>query len=141
VEERTKLQGQLDTLAREDVLRKAADATGFVFDVLKDADALATKVGGKTLTYDVRETEQDGKRVRQAFVKDGDTEKPLNEFAQENWASLMPSLAVKQDTGAQRQGTYYPPQHQGSGGNQPKTAKQATEATLNKSYASRDKTT
>jgi cell division septum initiation protein DivIVA len=141
VEERGQLQGRLDTLAREDVLRKAAEATGFVFDVLKDADALATRVGGKTLTYDVRETERDGTKVPVAFVKDGDAEKPLSEFAQENWANLMPSLAVKQDTGAQRQGTFYPPQHQGSGGGGPKTAKQATEATLNKSYASRDKQT
>lgn len=138
IEERGQLQGQLNGMQREKIVRDAATVAGYDFDVLNEVDTFATKVGGKTLSYEIREIETNGQKVKTAFVKDGTDEKPLTQYAQENWAKHLPSLVVKQDSGSgQNQGTFYPSQHQGSDGNRPTTAKQQTEATLNKQYASR----
>jgi hypothetical protein len=141
VEERGQLQGQLASAERERILRGAASVAGFDYDVLQNADALADH-GGKKLVYEVREVEANGEKIKAAFVKDGDVEKPLEEYAKENWPKLMPALAVQQEGTGRSQGTFYPSQHQGSGGgNRPATAKQQTEATLDKQYASRAKPT
>lgn len=135
VEERGQLQGKLDSLAREKVIRDAATHAGFDFDVLSERDTYETNIGGKKLSYEVREVESNGTKVKTAFIKDGEVEKPLTEYAQEHWAKHLPSLVVKQESGSsQSQGTFYPSQHQGSGGNRPTTAKQQTEATLINKY-------
>lgn len=131
IEQRGQLQGQLDSLSRESVLRDAAAAAGYKFSVLQDRDKVA-RIDGKQLSYAVREVEKDGKKAPVAFVKDGDTEKPLAEYAQEQWAEFLPSLV--QGT-QQANGTPYPAQHAGTGGNAPVTTKQVAENMLNKAYA------
>lgn len=134
VEQRTQLQGQLDSLSRESAIRDAATAAGYKFSVLLDRDKVA-RVDGKQLGFSVREVEKDGSKTKVAFVKDGDTEKSLAEYAQEQWAEFMPSLVVQ---GTQQQnGTPYPAQHSGTGGNKPTTTKEQAQATLNKAYAPR----
>lgn len=114
IEQRGQLQGQLDNLARESAIRDAAAAAGYKFSVLQDRDKVA-RIDGKLLSYAVREVEKDGAKAKIAYVKDGDLEKPLAEYAQEQWAEFMPSLVQ----GAQQvNGTPYPAQHAGTGGNQ-----------------------
>lgn len=114
IEQRTQLQGQLDALQREAALRDAAAAAGYKFSVLQDRDKVA-RIDGKELSYAVKEVEKDGTKSRVAFVKDGDTEKPLTEYAQEQWGEFLPSLQAQ---GSQQQnGTPFPSQHSGTGGN------------------------
>jgi hypothetical protein len=115
VEQRGQLQGQLDSLARESAIRDAAAAAGYKFTVLQDRDEVA-RLKGKALSYAVREIEKDGTKAKVAFVKDGDTEKPLSDYAQEHWGEFMPSLVVQGTE--QQNGTPYPAQFSGTGGNQ-----------------------
>ena len=133
IDEKSTLQGQLDSMARNTILRDVAEKSGFKFSVLQTADDLA-KSRGKNLTYELREVEEDGAKVMRAFVKDGDTQKPLGEYAQEQWADLMPALVVQSDTQTQT-GTPYPGQYAGNGGHQQPTARTQTLSTLNKAYA------
>lgn len=136
VEERSTLQGQLEAKVREVTLRKAAELSKFSYDALLDADVL-TGAKGKKLSYEIREVDTNGEKAFVAFVKEGDVEKPLTTYAEENWKSLLPSLVVKEDTTTNRSSSFsYPNQHQGSGGGKaPTTPKAQTEATLNKAYA------
>jgi hypothetical protein len=138
VDEHGQYKDRLTTLQRESILRDVADKAKYKFSVLQNADLLS-KAKGKDLEYIVKDVEKDGVKTPTAFVKDGDTERPLAEYAQENWADLLPSLPLTQETNtnSQNKGTYYPPQHQGSGGgNKANTPKAQTEATLNKKYQS-----
>lgn len=115
IEKRDQLQGQLDDVTRDATIRDAAAAAGFKFSVLSERDKVARKVDGKTLMFAVREVERDGKRSNVAFVKDGDTEKPLSEYAAEKWADYMPALVQGNQSS---NGKQFPTQHTGTGGNQ-----------------------
>lgn len=136
VEERGQLQGKLAGLEREKVLQSAANAANFDVEGLRMADKLA-QADGKTLAFEVRDVEVNGVKVPTAFVKDGETEKNLVEYAQESWPKLMPTLQMLEESNTQQrsQGTPYPSQHQGSGGgNRPSSPKQQTQQTLDQQY-------
>lgn len=132
---RVQLQGQLDSMARDSAIREAAEAAGYKFTVLQDRDKVA-RSDGKTLTFAVREVETDGQKSKVAYVKDGDSEKPLTDYAREQWGDFMPSLVVQGTTSA-ASGTAYPAQHAGSGGNKPASTKEQAQSVLNRAYAPR----
>jgi hypothetical protein len=112
LEEKTQLQGKLQNMERETTLRTVAETVGYKAGVLANLDKIA-KAEGKALSFDVRETTVDGKTVKAAYVKDGDKELPLTEYATTNWADFIPALTVQ---GTQQQsGTRYPAQHAGNG--------------------------
>lgn len=137
LEEKTQLQGKLQNMERETTLRNVAETVGYKAGVLANLDRMA-KAEGKALAFDVRETTVDGKTVKAAFVKDGDKELPLTEYASTNWADFMPALTAQ---GAQQQqaqsGIRYPAQHAGNGQQEKQTTKTVAMDTLNKAYAPR----
>lgn len=114
LEQRTQLQGQLEETARETTLRTVAEAAGYKPKVLADLDRMA-KAQGKTLAFDVREQTVDGLTVRVPFVKDGDKDFALSDYAAQQWNDFLPALA-SQATQQQTTGTPYPRQHPGGDG-------------------------
>lgn len=110
LDERTQLQGQLSGAQRAETLRTVAEAVGYKPAVLSNLDRMA-KAEGKELAFSVRDEQRDGKAVKVAYVKDGDKETPITDYAQSNWADFLPALSAQ---GAQQQGTRYPAQHAGS---------------------------
>ena len=116
LDERTQLQGKLQGMERETTLRSVADVVGYKPSVLANLDRMA-KAEGKALAFDVRDTTVDGKPIKVAYVKDGDKETALTDYAASNWADFLPALAAQ--GGAQAQtppaGTRYPAQHAGNG--------------------------
>jgi hypothetical protein len=107
--ERDKFKGELGVLQREGVLRDVAEAAGFKLPVLKT-------LAGDDLSFEIKEVEKDGKKARTAFVKNGDGEKDIAEYAKEKWADFLPSLQAQPPAPA---GTPYP--NQTSGGPPPKS--------------------
>lgn len=79
---------------KADAVRTAAEAIGFKNNVLGDrltADGLTDPV--------VRETEQGGKKLRVAYVKDAQgAEHDLSEYARKNWTDYLPALQVQTST-------------------------------------------
>lgn len=72
---------------RNETLRSAADVSGYNFDVLKD------RVGTQEVL--VREVEQDGQKIPQAFIKgENNQEIPLVKFAEDNWSVYLPALVA-----------------------------------------------
>lgn len=119
LEQRTQLQGQLDEAKRGETLRTVAEAAGYKPSVLAQLDRIA-KAEGKALAFDVREQTVDGKQVQVPFVKDGDKESALAEYAATQWADFLPALTVQAQQ-QQQTGTRFPPQHPGgNGGGKPK---------------------
>lgn len=105
------LSGELAGLKRDATLRDVAGAAGYKFTVLKQL--------GADREYELRDvTDPQGKAAKAAFIKDGDTFKPLAEFAQAAWADFLPALQAGAGqgggTGGQG-GTQYPPQGGGTG--------------------------
>lgn len=95
----TTAQQERDTLVRTAAVRDAADVTGF------DADVLKERLG--ELLPEMREVDQDGKKVRQAFVKDGATDVPLAQYAEQKWPKYLPAL---KQGGTQQTGVQFVPQ-------------------------------
>jgi hypothetical protein len=94
------LEDENKNLKRRDSIREAADV-GFGgsklrFSVLEDR----VKAAGGNLEFIVKEEGRDKRKV--AYVKDGDKETPLEQYAQKNWADYLPSLKAEQ---AKRQGS------------------------------------
>lgn len=144
VEERGSLQGRLDTMEREGSLQRVATLAGFNVDVLKDADALTERDKGKKPIFSVKKATVEGKEVETPYIKVGDEEKPLAEYAQENWSRLLPSLtngSEANNSSSRSSGTYFPSQHQGSGGggSKPQKASQQVAATLDNRYPKKAK--
>jgi len=76
---------EIATYKRDSVVRAAADATGYNFDVLRD------RVGNQELL--VREVDEDGQKVKRAFVKpEGGNEIALSEYAAQHWSAYLPAL-------------------------------------------------
>lgn len=106
---------RLTTLERDAVIRDAATAAGYKFSVLRDRAA--------DLPIEVREVDQDGKKVSRAFVKpQGGGEHELTAYAQQHWGDYLPALTAAQADGngngqgqQQGQGLAFPRQ-QGGGG-------------------------
>lgn len=89
--ERDAFKTDLSGRDRRDSNRSAADAAGYrpgVLEKLLPADAITS----------VRDVQVDGKAVRTAFVKIGDSERPLSEWASTEHADFMPSLAMQPQT-------------------------------------------
>ncbi len=136
LEEKTQLQGKLQGMERETTLRTVAETVGYKAGVLANLDRMA-KAEGKALDFNVRDTTVDGKTVKAAFVKDGDKELPLTEYATTNWADFMPALTVQGTQQQAQSGIRYPTQHAGNGNQEKQTTKTVAIATLNKAYAPR----
>lgn len=137
LDERTKIQGDLATKERELLLRNVADAAGYKPTVLSNLDRIA-KVEGKELSYDIRDVTADGKTEKVVYVKEGDKELSIAEYATTNWSDYLPSLAVQLVETQQQSGTRYVTQHASSNGAEKQTTKTIAQQTLNKAYASRE---
>lgn len=139
LEQRTQLQGQLDDAKRGETLRTVAEAAGYKPSVLTQLDRMA-KAQGKALTFEVRDTQADGKTVAISYVKDGETEHSLADYAAAQWADFLPALAVQgttQSNGAMTPtptpGLRFPAQHPG-GAAAPTTTKAVADSYVAKSY-------
>lgn len=106
------LQTQLDGLKRAETMRDVAETAGYKPAVLSQMDAIA-RASGKALTFAVREQTRDGKPVKTAYVKDGDKESPLADYAAENWADFLPALTATGGQGLPVGGVRFPNQHTG----------------------------
>ena len=84
--ERDTFEGELTGLKRDATLRDVAQEAGFAFPVLKRL--------GADREYEIRDEQRDGKPVKRPYIKDGDTFKPLDEYAAQDaeWAPFLPSL-------------------------------------------------
>ena len=105
--------GELGSLRRAATLRDAAAAAGF------DPDVLGTLAG--SLEFELRDVTTDGKTVRAAFVKDGQNQVRLEEYARQKWEkftpALIPAAGRGQGSGAGGSGgTQWPRQGAGDGG-------------------------
>lgn len=121
IDERTQLQGKLQGMERDTTLRSVAETVGYKASVLSNLDRMA-KAEGKALAFELRDTQVDGKPVKVAYVKDGDKDFPLTEYANTNWADFLPALAAASTGSAtggngtqQATGTRYIAQHAGAG--------------------------
>ncbi len=136
LDEKANLQGKLAGMERETTLRTVAETVGYKAGVLANLDRMA-KAEGKALDFNVRDTTVDGKTIKAAFVKDGDKELPLTEYASVNWSDFMPALTVQGTQQQAQSGIRYPTQYTGNGGQEKQTTKTVAIATLNKAYAPR----
>lgn len=94
LKDRDTAQGELTTLRKAATLRDVAAAHGY------DADVLQTLGGG--LEFELRDVTADGQTRKAAFVKEGQTQVRLDEYAAQKWAKFLPSLT--QQAGAGNQG-------------------------------------
>ena len=99
---------ELTRLKRSETLRAVADAARFKPQVLMALDAQA---GG--LEYEVKDETQNGQTVKVAYVKDGQGQTPLSQYAEHHWVDFLPSLRAEPAA----QGTRFV--QQGTGGTQP----------------------
>lgn len=100
--ERDQLKGELGVLRKDGVLRDVAEAAGFKLPVLK------TLAGD--LQFEIKEIDQDGKKVRAAFVKADDGEKAIADYAKDKWTDFLPALTAQPP---QSGGTPFPTQSAG----------------------------
>jgi hypothetical protein len=108
----TTAQAELARLQRERMVASAAEAAGY------KASVLSQLPGADKLTFEVREAEVDGKKVKNVIVKDGDKETPLADHAKNQWADFLPALQAQQtQTQTPPAGTTFP--RQDAGGNPP----------------------
>lgn len=131
IDERTQLQGQLAETQRVEMLRDIASKAGYKPDVLIDLDRIE-RAKGKTLIYEMRDMTVDGKAVKVPFVKDGDKELGLGDFATTNWTSFLPALQQPPS------GVQWQQQGTGQSSSAP-TNKTIAQQTLDKSYKRKDK--
>lgn len=141
LEQRAQLQAQVEASQRESTLRTVAETAGYKPTVLMQLDQMA-KAQGKALAFEVREVQQEGKTARVPFVKDGESEQSLSDYATAQWGDFLPALTANSQgqgggsNGAGTQGVRFPAQGTG-GNNPPPNTKDVATATLNKAYASR----
>jgi hypothetical protein len=88
------LEDENKGLKLRDTLREVADVgiggSKLKFKILEDR----VKAAGGNLQFIVKEEGRDKRKV--AYVKDGDKETPLEQYAEKNWADYMPSLKAEQ---------------------------------------------
>lgn len=82
------LESEVKGLKKKEVIREVAEIHGFKPTVLEDRDKAA---GGLEFVIKL-----DDKKRKVAYVKDGDKETPLTQYAEDNWADYLPSLKVEQ---------------------------------------------
>ncbi|THF70494.1 hypothetical protein E7T06_07255 [Deinococcus sp. Arct2-2] len=82
--------GERDTLKQEKALTSVAEAAGYKPRVLGD------RLTADKLTPEVREIDQDGKKVKVVYVKGEDNkEHLLSEYAKANWEDYLPALTAQ----------------------------------------------
>jgi hypothetical protein len=88
------LEDENKDLKLRDSLREVADVgiggSKLRFSVLEDR----VKAAGGNIQFSVKEEGRDKRKV--AYVKEGDKETPLEQYAQKNWADYLPSLKAEQ---------------------------------------------
>jgi hypothetical protein len=116
--ERDTLATEVTTIKRNETLREVAEAAGW-------NPAPLRRIGAER-EYELREQTADGKTTKVPFIKDGDTFKPLAEYAASEWADIIPALEANRGGGngygggggnGTGQGVVYP--RQGAGNGQP----------------------
>ncbi len=95
---------RLSALERTDALRAAAEAHGYKVGVLGELRSL----DGKAI--EMREIEEQGQKVKRAFVKDGTTETPLPDFLSKQAPDVLSALSAEPPPGS---GTSYVQQNVG----------------------------
>lgn len=135
--------GEIATKLRQSDIEKVAGKAQYNPTVLARLDEMA---GGR-LQYETKLETVDGVQMERVFVRDGDIEQPLHEYAAATWAEFLPSLqpvANGQGLGSNgaatpppAPGLRFPSQHPGGGG-QPVTTKTVAENTLNRAYKPRE---
>lgn len=125
LDQRAEYAQRLEGLARETLLRQVAEQAGYKPSVLAQLDRMA-KAQGRELAFELREVQQDGQTVPTPFVKDGEAETPLADYAAQEWADFLPALAAGQGAPPSvtppPPGVRYPPQHPGgNNGAKPKS--------------------
>jgi hypothetical protein len=85
--ERETTQKELATLRQDLLLRDVASLAKFDLDVLKT-------IGGN-LSYVIKDATENGKAVKQVLVKDGETETPIEKYAEAKWGKFLPSLKTE----------------------------------------------
>lgn len=117
LDQRADYAKRLADAERETVLRQVADQAGYKPSVLAQLDRMA-QAQGKALEFELREQEENGQTVQRSIVKDGETELPLSDYANQEWADFLPALTVQPSAPSAPSvptGVRYPPQHPGSG--------------------------
>lgn len=132
LDQRDQLQMDVDSMHREATLRKVADVAGFKLTVLAERDELA-RARGKDLAFEIRDIEVNGVKAPVAFVKEGDVERTLTDYAEEHWVDVLPVLRVQPQT-VQSNGKPFLAQHPGTGGAKPVNTKAQAESVLSKAY-------
>lgn len=99
---------ELARARRAETLRTVAETARFKPSVLEALDAQA---GG--LEYEVKDEQQNGQTVKVAYVKDGQGQTPLTQYAEKTWGDFLPSLRAE----PQQAGTRFV--QQGAGGQPP----------------------
>lgn len=94
ITEHQALQSEVNGYRKVETINNVAAVSGY--------NAQALRQLGQNLDYNIKEVTVDNKTVKQAFVKVGDAETPLDQYAQANWATFMPVL--KSGAAASNQG-------------------------------------
>lgn len=101
------VQGELTGLKRDATLREVAEVAGYKPAVLARL--------GADLEYVVRDATEDGKPVKRAFVVTDKGERPLVEYAEQQWGDFLPALTATAAAPGQHGVIRYPEQHGGHG--------------------------
>lgn len=90
IQERQTLQTELATLKQDAVLRDVADTAKVKFSVLKTV--------GAGLEYVIKDETVSGKPAKVVYIKDGETETKLDDYANTHWADFLPALRAQTET-------------------------------------------
>lgn len=84
-------EAEVGNYRRAEVIRSAAEVTGFKVSVLT--------LAARDLEIEIEEQKgKDGKAIRVAVVKgEGDTRTALRDYAEANWKDLLPSLRIAEE--------------------------------------------
>lgn len=96
LEARSGVEKELKELRRGEQIRSVSEVAGYKSSVLSRLAQLATE----ELEFAVEEVESDGEKIQRAVVKQGETKKPLAEYAKEHWTEFLPALEQKAQAGA-----------------------------------------
>lgn len=121
--ERDNLRSETTKTAREKLLAEVAEAEELKVGPLT---RLARRDDGSDVEIILREVEEDGQKRKRGYVKEGDKETPIMQYAQSNWSDFIDSLRANpqgggtepNNTGAQGASGGFPGQGRGA---QPRT--------------------
>lgn len=133
LDQRAEYAQRLTGMERQTLLQQVAEQAGYKPGVLAQLDRMA-KAQGKDLVFEVREVASEGRQVATPFVKDGEAERPLTEYAAQEWADFLPALTHLPGPPPPPPGVRYPPQHPGGTGGPP-TPRSVTDSFLEEQQA------